>query len=342
MSNNHSNQPLLTVAVPTYNGAKTIRNMLDILLPQVDERVEVLVSDNCSTDETPQIIAEYREKYPFIRYVRNDENLGADKNYLNCIQLAQGDFLMFISDDDIVMEGAIEKITAFLNRHGDISLAYLQTVGFNDHYIDAAHCSEFAAQSKKVKGSMTTTDKKVFMQYVGRQLGFISSFVYNSRRCKNVKDPERFYDSYWLQGFIQILCSDKKDDVLGIIAGPCIAAGGYGIIGNYDYAKVEGVYYKRLVVFAIDEAGYDKKQMYRLWLWHGCYLSSRAVIKEKSIGSCKTSVKELFVQFKNYPYAWIHLFPYLIIPAPVCRFILKTVRKIQGRSFMSYVNRPTE
>ena len=52
-------KPLLTIAVPTFNGSRTIRNMLDILLPQVDSRVELIVIDNCSTDDTPQIIRNY-------------------------------------------------------------------------------------------------------------------------------------------------------------------------------------------------------------------------------------------------------------------------------------------
>ena len=50
------NEKLLTIAIPTYNGAKTIANMLEILLPQCDERVEVLISDNASTDDTKLII----------------------------------------------------------------------------------------------------------------------------------------------------------------------------------------------------------------------------------------------------------------------------------------------
>ena len=43
------NEKLLTIAIPTYNGANTISNMLEILLPQCDERVEILISDNAST-----------------------------------------------------------------------------------------------------------------------------------------------------------------------------------------------------------------------------------------------------------------------------------------------------
>ena len=47
---------LLTIAIPTYNGSKTISDMLNILLPQVDDRVEIIISDNCSTDNTEDII----------------------------------------------------------------------------------------------------------------------------------------------------------------------------------------------------------------------------------------------------------------------------------------------
>ena len=43
------NQPVLTIAIPIYNGERTIKNMLDILMPQCNEKIEVLVSDNCST-----------------------------------------------------------------------------------------------------------------------------------------------------------------------------------------------------------------------------------------------------------------------------------------------------
>ena len=46
------NQPVLTIAIPIYNGERTIKNMLDILMPQCNEKIEVLVSDNCSTDST--------------------------------------------------------------------------------------------------------------------------------------------------------------------------------------------------------------------------------------------------------------------------------------------------
>ena len=75
------NQPVLTIAIPIYNGERTIKNMLDILMPQCNEKIEVLVSDNCSTDSTPNIIKEYQNKWGNISYWCNETNLKTDRNY---------------------------------------------------------------------------------------------------------------------------------------------------------------------------------------------------------------------------------------------------------------------
>ena len=337
-----SKEPLLTIAIPTYNGSRTIRQMLDVLLPQITEEVEVFVSDNCSTDGTPQIIKEYQEQYPFLGYSRNEKNLQADGNFLKCMRQASGKFTMLISDDDVIVEGAVQKIISFLKKNPQVSLAFLETVGFRDTYQDIAHCHRYTVQMKQLGNSRTTTDKKIFFDYVRRQWGFTSSFLWNTERCKAINNPEQYFNTYWLQSYIHIQCSDKSSDILGMIAGPIIAAGEYGIIGNYDSAMVEAVKYKDMLDYAVDHAGYDQKQLEEYWVWKVCYLCKRAVIKEKSIGKHITSTDILFKKMKKYPYAWINLFPFLIVPTPVCQLALRVKRKRQGRNYTTYVNRPTE
>ena len=71
-------RPLLSIVIPTYNGSKTIRNMMDLLLPQVTDEVEVIVSDNCSIDGTDIIIKEYQKEYSFLKCIRNQKNIGPD------------------------------------------------------------------------------------------------------------------------------------------------------------------------------------------------------------------------------------------------------------------------
>ena len=70
---------LLSICIPTYNGQKYIKHNIDIIIEQITKYhlngIEIIVSDNCSTDSTPQIVKQIKEKYPnIIRYYRNKKN----------------------------------------------------------------------------------------------------------------------------------------------------------------------------------------------------------------------------------------------------------------------------
>lgn len=332
--------PILTIAVPTYNGAKTIRNMLDILLPQENTKVEVLISDNCSTDETPQIIEQYCKEYPFIRTLRNSENIGADGNFLQCMLKAAGKYVMLISDDDIIVEGAVSRIVSFLEENPNVSLAYLDSVAFRDRYEGVEKCHRYR-QLELLDESITTTDKDLFFSCCKRLFGFTSSYVWSTKRIHEIENPEQYFNTYFLQAYVCIMCSNKPNDVLGIINDPCIAIGEYGIIGNYDVALVEGVYYEKMMHKAI-ECGYPKKPFEDWYQWKLCFLCRNSIIKERAVNAKKTSIKNVLIASKNYPKTWIKLYPFLLLPRWVCKLVLKIVRKKQGRKFTSYVNRPTE
>lgn len=331
-------KPFLTIAIPTYNGAKTIRNVLDLLLPQVTEEVEIIISDNCSTDETPAIIKEYASFYPFIQVLQSETNIFADGNFLKCIKSAKGEYMMLLSDDDIIVENALQKIICFLKKNNDIQLAYLETILFHDKYIGKDKCERLKPY---VNDDIVSCDKKKFFYYAGPLWGFTSCFIWNTSRCQSIHNPEQYLNTYWLQAYIAVLCSNKKDDVLGIISGPCIAIGGYGVINNYDVALVEGIYYKKMLDFAA-ENGYDKGQIEKCWVHGLCRHSAIQIIKEKSVGKHLTSKRKLFQLLYKYPYAWIHLFPVYLLPPLLCRAGIMIRHRLQGRKEVAvYINRPT-
>lgn len=333
--------PILTIAVPTYNGSKTIRNMLDILLPQVTKEIEVLVSDNCSTDNTKEIIAVYQEKYSCIRYIKNEKNLGADGNFLQCMKLAKGKFTMLISDDDIIIEGAIKKILSFLKDNPEIRLAYLDTVGFKNRYDGLEFCHKYKKYSPKVEKNIVTKDKKQFLSYAQRMWGFTSTFVWNTERMQSITNPEKYFNTYFLQCHIHIECSNRPDDLLGVIQGPLIAVGEYGIIGNYDTAEVEGVFYRRMIDKAID-GGYPKDQLSRYYSWKLKHLVSRAIIKEKVAGVKKTKFRNIVAATDGIFPLRIFLVSIYFMPKTLCRIILSSYRRYKGLPTETYVNRPTD
>jgi glycosyltransferase involved in cell wall biosynthesis len=98
------------------------------VIPQVQEfegRIELVISDNCSTDNTKQVVDEYSERYP-IRYFKNDQNYGINHNILFITQSrAEGEFCWMLGDDDRIREGTIRKLMSILDQEKDIDFVFI-------------------------------------------------------------------------------------------------------------------------------------------------------------------------------------------------------------------------
>lgn len=112
----------LSICIPTYNRASYLRETIESILPQLEEGVEIVISDNASTDDTRQMVGEYQALCPAIRYFVNEENLGADKNYRNVIAVASGEYCWFFGSDDCMRDGSIKFVLNELVHDQDIYL----------------------------------------------------------------------------------------------------------------------------------------------------------------------------------------------------------------------------
>ncbi len=329
-------RPILTIAIPTYNGQKTIRNTFDSVLKQYDERVEILVVDNCSNDGTPIIIEEYLARYPFIRSIRNENNIGPDRNFLKAMQNSRGKYVLLLSDDDIMIENTLKRIVDFLEKK-DMGLVYLHTVSFHENYSGVENCVK---PGRDVPKDICTTERSIFMKYAAHYWGFMSSFICSTDRVKNIQDAEQYFGTYWLQSYIHILCVSNPEDKLGVIHGPCIGAGAYLNVSNFDTSLVDGVFYKKMLNFAVEKGHFDEGQLKKLFINRICIQGKRAVIKERASGIKKTSIKRLFRCTYMYPKAWIALYPFFLVPNFLCKFIMKQYRSYRRVSGEMRINRP--
>ena len=83
-------KPLLSICIPTYNRAEYLAKSLDSLIVQPEfSQIEVVISDNASTDNTEEVCKHYREKYPNIVYYRNQENI-LDRNFPTVLMRGTG------------------------------------------------------------------------------------------------------------------------------------------------------------------------------------------------------------------------------------------------------------
>ena len=117
---------MFSVEVITYNQKDYIAQTLQSILDQKHNyKYEILVSDDCSTDGTQDIIKQFHKKYPdIIKPVYNEKNLGAMKNYYATVSRAQGKYLMECAGDDYWLSGKVEKQISFMERNLDFDLCY--------------------------------------------------------------------------------------------------------------------------------------------------------------------------------------------------------------------------
>jgi glycosyltransferase involved in cell wall biosynthesis len=93
-------QPRLSICIPTYNRAAILRETLTHLEKVCGEDTEIVISDNCSPDETPQVIEDFRLRFRHFRAVRQPENIGPSKNGTAVHMMATGRYSYALSDDD--------------------------------------------------------------------------------------------------------------------------------------------------------------------------------------------------------------------------------------------------
>lgn len=328
---------LLTIAIPTYNGASTIGYLLDSIASQMDDSLDVMVINNCSIDNTLEIVESYKKFIPNMRILNQDRNVGPDANFLDCFKNAEGRYVHLISDDDVYIENAISKILKLLKQHDDIGLAYLQTVGFYGRYSGEESCDSQEWNSRF--DSFVSTDKVKFMEYAHGYWGFVSSFICATEKFAAMQQPERYFGTYWLQSYIHAFCAQGKNTKLAVVAGPCVGAGRYINVSNFDTSLVDGDYYKMMIDYACDLCGFDKKQMIRYWKDRLFMLASHGIIKEKAIGIKKMSWTNLFKITWKMPEAWWKVYPYMLVPAFVCRVYNKRYRIKRGIQTEGGLNR---
>ena len=120
-------EPLVSVIIPTYNRVEYLGDAIDSALAQTYENIEVIVTDDGSTDGTQDLVESYTD--PRIRFRQNRQNLGQMMNNRAAFVEAQGKYIANLHDDDRWAPTFLEKLVPPLESHDHVSVA------FSDHYV---------------------------------------------------------------------------------------------------------------------------------------------------------------------------------------------------------------
>ena len=115
-------QPLVSIGVPTYNRASSLRRAVESVLAQDYRNIELVISDNASTDETQALCLEASRRDSRIKYLRQQSNQGPIVNFHEVLRQASGEFFMWLADDDWLDSSYISECARKLIENPDYAL----------------------------------------------------------------------------------------------------------------------------------------------------------------------------------------------------------------------------
>ena len=127
----------LSICIPTYNRSRHLTNCLasiETSRRNSDFEIQVCVSDNCSTDDTEQVVRAAQERMS-IDYHRNERNLGIPRNFLRVVEMAKGDFVWLLGDDDLLLPNAIQTMCALIGQYRDVDFFFVNAFHLSTDYV---------------------------------------------------------------------------------------------------------------------------------------------------------------------------------------------------------------
>ena len=119
-------QPLLSLCIPIYNRLVFLERQLARMLEDKDlfeNQIQLIISDNCSTDNLQACCEKYQQQGLKLLYHRNESNIGPDGNFDWCFHHADGRYVWLLGSDDIPVKGLLEKVIGLL--YADYGLIHL-------------------------------------------------------------------------------------------------------------------------------------------------------------------------------------------------------------------------
>lgn len=129
-----THEPLVSVLVFNYNYGRYLRECFDSVLAQTYSNIEIVFSDNASTDDSWDIALEYQRRHPGVFFIaRMRKNFGSDANFRNCSINTRGKYFVELCSDDALLPNFVSRTVEALERHPDAGLAIVHRTILNEH-----------------------------------------------------------------------------------------------------------------------------------------------------------------------------------------------------------------
>lgn len=351
------NHKLLSVCIPTYNRAACLQRLLENIIPQIlelEEGAEICISDNASSDNTRDIVAEFQKKYPhLVRYRVNPENLGFDKNVFAVVNMAEGDFVWTFSDDDLVVEHGVREVVQAIQEPKDKQMGGL-LVRFASYTSDPKtgktiqYQNSLAENKPKTYGGLTCLE----MLLDDNSFGGMSELIFNNVFLKRLLADERQYGQagigthhlhMWLFLLLFIRNRDARFYVLNMviaISPDTLSKAQYNLDDHFELLYRSRIQFFDKLLVHVDESDESIRSAIKTKLIRRPVLSMIHIMGlyiafgEATRASCLQALKLAF-RYLSYLKAFLVLTCLVglwIVPSSLVKWIWKTSLRFRART----------
>lgn len=159
------NKPLVSIICISYNHASFVEKALESVLNQTYTNIELIITDDCSTDNSKEVIENWLTKHPNILFIPNKVNLGNTKTFNNAAKHAKGEYFIDLAADDILLENCIQRqIETFQNTNFKklgIVYANIDLIDENDNFIAVYYDGKEKPESGNVYEMVISRSTKI-------------------------------------------------------------------------------------------------------------------------------------------------------------------------------------
>lgn len=177
---------MVSIVMPAYNAAKTIRESIESILAQTVDDWELIVIDDGSTDCTPQILTEFAAMDNRVVFLQNEKNSGASFTRNRAVSLAKGEWIAFLDSDDIWRKDKLAKQLALARLHPDMVVCYTASSFIND-------------EGQPYGYVMPVVEKLTYKQLLRKNLMSCSSVMIRAQIMKTIEMPnDKMHEDYFV------------------------------------------------------------------------------------------------------------------------------------------------
>jgi|GEM_PF-2398906 len=323
MTQDTTGEILLTIAIPTYNGAGTLQETLDSMVTQLQPGVDILISDNASTDETADIVSKYQFKHSQIHYRRNPVNVGPMKNYDLCVEYAAGRYVWLFGDDDKMTNGCIQKVLEIIRKnHCRLGFISISADIYGANWII------------KDKNPLGLTEDIRFdnvdsvFSVLKDHIGLTPTIIVLRDSWLRLLNIRKLTEDYWFHVRMVLAIAEKEESYF--VAAPPIMFNQAHVRWNRNglFLRIVCEYCEMVMQLSDSKVNY-KNKMEAINRWHKGFWMHILIAKLNGWALELSQVGRFIKIFKLFPRFWFFDLPLLFVPRWVVK-ILYAVRRTQG------------